>query len=184
MAARTIAAGRDPVARRRERNIALQETVEQHGGRLRSVIRGLIRDRDEAEDVLQDVFEEYIEAYDLGLAVERAGAWLAAVARNKVLDRFRRKKTRTAYEAEVRHTETESVEDDEMRSWLRDEIVEALEMLPREQREAFVMYELEGKSFKEIAAETGVPVGTLLARKKYAVDFLREHLKEIYDDDE
>lgn len=167
-----------------QRDKTLSDAVEQHGGRLRTVVRGLIRDQVEAEDVLQDVYEELITAYDLGVATYALGSWLMTVARNKVLDRFRRRKTRTDYEQAVAKQDRGFDQGGEESSVLREEILAGLELLPREQRQAFVMYELEGKSFKEMAEETKVPIGTLMARKKYAVDFLREYLKEFDDESE
>lgn len=164
-----------------KRDKALQEAVEDHSARLTSIIRGMVRDQVEAEDVLQEVFTEFIEAYDIGFAFEKIGAWLVTVAKNKVLDRFRRKKTRSEYIDNQSQIEPEAA-DELNRILIRNEILAGLELLPPEQRQVFIMYELEGKSFKEIASETKVPIGTLLARKKYAVDFLRDYLKETYDE--
>ncbi|HTL12634.1 MAG TPA: RNA polymerase sigma factor [Bdellovibrionota bacterium] len=171
-----------------KRDEALTAAVEIHGERLLSVIQRRVRDRAEADDIYQEVFEEFVEAYDLGVVIETLGAWLARVAQNKILDRFRRRKTRKAHRDAVvaeagsaEPTSAERPDEDLTRRLLRSEIAEALDMLPKEQREVFVKHELEGKSFEEIARETGVKVNTLLSRKRYAVNFLREHLKEIYD---
>jgi RNA polymerase sigma factor (sigma-70 family) len=177
----------DPI-RTEKRQQALTALIESHRARLLSIIRNRIRDQVEAEDVLQDVFAEFVEAYDLGQAIEALGAWLVRVAQNKILDRFRRRKTQSEYEASVRATanpEQPSVsrpDDEWMRAWLRAEIFNALEMLPKEQRDVFVMHELEGKTFAEMATETGVSLNTLMSRKRYAVRFLRNQLKEIYDE--
>jgi len=147
-----------------------------------------MQDQIEAEDVLHDVFVEFVEAYDLGHAIETAGAWLVRVAQNKIVDRFRRRKTQAEYRNAVRATgergENLPLRPDEewMRSWLRNRIADALELLPPQQRDVFVKHELEGKTFAEIAAESGVGVNTLLSRKRYAVLFLRNQLKEIYDE--
>jgi RNA polymerase sigma factor (sigma-70 family) len=164
----------------------LSDAIENHREKLRALIGRKIRDQVEAEDILQDVFEEYVEATDLGEVIETLGAWLVRVAQNKIIDRFRRKKTQQDYFLE-NPMEGEAItssdpEDEMMRAFLREEIVEALSMLPENQRTVFVQHELEGKSFEEIAAETGVNINTLLARKRYAIQFLREHLKEIYDE--
>ena len=138
--------------------------------------------------MLQDVFAEFVEAYELGQAIETLGAWLVRVAQNKILDRFRRRKTQRDYEASVlatgntEQTSASRPDHEWMRAWLRTEIVNALEMLPEEQRDVFVKHELEGKTFAEIATETGVSMNTLLSRKRYAVLFLRNQLKEIYDE--
>lgn len=175
------------IATKQNRQQAIEETVDRHRGRLTSLVRSLLHDRADAEDVLQETFEEYIEAYDLGETFEAVSAWLARVARNKVLDRFRRKKTQSDYvflvNARGENDEASSDPDSEwQRERFRAAIQEALETLPREQREVFVMHELEGKSFQEIAAATGVGVNTLLSRKRYAVLALREYLKEVYDE--
>ena len=152
-------------------------------GRLLAFIRKMTRDEVEADDVFQDVFAEFIEAYDLGVTIETVGAWLISVARNKILDRFRRRKSREQYAKERGSDEPEAADPNEwMRNWLRIEIIEAIENLPPEQKEVFVLHELEGKSFEEISRETGVNMNTLLSRKRYAVQNLREYLKEIYDE--
>ncbi|MGE0173363.1 MAG: RNA polymerase sigma factor [Oligoflexales bacterium] len=165
-----------------DRKKELEEAVETYQGRLLSLVRGLIRDQIEAEDVIQDVFEELAIAYDLGVVIEKLGAWLMTVARNKVFDRHRRKKTREKFEEQLTYSTdaTRQPDDEWERAQLREIIVTGVELLPPEQRQVFVMYELEGMSFKEIAAQTGLPLGTLLARKKYAVDFLRNYLKEVF----
>jgi RNA polymerase sigma factor (sigma-70 family) len=184
--------GKPPVSRTKnsvQREQELVRVVETHRGRLLSVIGNKIRDQVEAEDVLQEVFEEYVESYDLGTAIESLGAWLVTVAQNKVLDRFRRKKTQNAHR-ELVLQESEGLEtisperpdDDWSRSLLRDEILEALSQLPEEQYDVFVKHELEGKSFEDISAESGVSVNTLLSRKRYAILSLREFLKEVYDE--
>lgn len=168
----------------REQDLAL--AVETHRGRLLKAIGSLVRDRVEAEDVLQDVFAEFVETYDLGQAIETLGAWLMRVAQNKVRDRFRRNKTQSDYQALSQSTAEQDGMIDSGNEWMRErfrtEILNALETLPPEQREVFVQHELEGKSFEEIAAESGVNINTLLSRKRSAVSALREELKEIYDE--
>jgi RNA polymerase sigma factor (sigma-70 family) len=165
-----------------ERDKRLREVIEIQRPRLTSVIRRLVRDQFEAEDVAQEVFEELVNEYDLGVTIEKVSAWLVTVAKHKIFDRFRKKRTSQAYRESLQHQTPESGTDAATRASLRQAIADALELLPPEQRDVFVKHELEGKSFKEIAAETHTPMGTLLARKKYAVDFLRDYLKEIYDD--
>ncbi len=178
---------RSPKNRIREQELAA--VVETHRGRLLSVIGGKIRDQVEAEDVLQEVFEEYVESYDLGTAIESLGAWLVTVAQNKVLDRFRRRKTQTDHQEMViqqangeEPASAERPDDEWSRQVLRDEILAALDQLPDEQYDVFVKHELEGKSFEDISQETGVSVNTLLSRKRYAILSLREFLKEVYDE--
>lgn len=171
-------------SRAKPQNQGLQEALESHRGPLLSRIRKTVRDQVEAEDVLQDVFAEFIETYNIGVAIESMGGWLARVAQNKVLDRFRRRKTQREYQAreQVSAEEPAVAGNEWMRDWVREEILAAIETLPPEQAEVFVQHELEGKSFEDIAAETGVSVNTLLSRKRYAVLALREYLKEVYDE--
>lgn len=165
---------------------ALSDSIENHREKLRAMIGRKIRNQVETEDILQDVFEEYAEASDLGEVIETLGAWLVRVAQNKIIDRFRRRKTEQDYL--IANPVVDEIdegldpEDEVMRTFLREEITEALSMLPENQRSVFIQHELEGKSFENIAQETGVNINTLLARKRYAIQFLREHLKEIYDE--
>lgn len=164
---------------------ALAEAVQTHRPKLLSVIRKRVRDQVEAEDVLQEVFAEVLQTYDLGQAIETLSAWLVQVAKNKIVDRFRRNRTRREFE-EAAPGESEApprTPDQEWaRSLLREELIEAIGRLPEEQRLVFVAHELEGKSFEEISRETGVGVNTLLSRKRYAVQSLRQYLKEVYDE--
>jgi len=158
--------------------------VEAHRGPILSVIKNLIRDPFEAEDILQDVFEEFVEAYELGLAIETVGAWMTKVAKNKVIDRFRRRKIQEEYRLLVQAEDQTSVAplDPAIQEELRQEITLAIEALPDDQREVFILHELEGKSFEEIATLTGQSMNTLLSRKRYAVLALREYLQEVYDE--
>lgn len=171
------------------RDREISAAIETHQGRLRNFINLRIGDGLEAEDVYQDVFEEYVEAYDVGTVFESLGSWLVNVAQNKIFDRFRRKRTQNEHRDLVLATSEELESESATRSdeeWsrilIRDSIAGALEMLPEDQRYVFVKHELEGQSFEEISAESGVSVNTLLSRKRYAVLFLREYLKEIYDE--
>jgi RNA polymerase sigma factor (sigma-70 family) len=168
-------------------------------GRLRNFIRKRVGNEGDAEDILQEVFSELVESYGLMRPVEQVGAWLFRVARNRITDLFRKTKT------EPRGIEAADPDEDDglgglggleellpspaagpeaayARGVLLDELEAALEELPTVQREAFVAHALEGRSFKELAAETGVSVNTLLSRKHYAVLFLRQRLQAIYDD--
>ena len=182
-----IAAGQD-------RRIA--ETIEREGFRLRNFIRKRVSDERDAEDVLQDVFYELVEAYRLMKPVERVGAWLFRVARNRITDLFR-KRTREALlsDSMANHSTEEPLRLEDLlpspdggpeaayaRSVLVDELEAALNELPEEQRYVFIAHELEGRDFKELAAETGVSVNTLLSRKHYAVLHLRERLQDIYNE--
>jgi RNA polymerase sigma factor (sigma-70 family) len=179
-----------------EQDQRISETVERERGRLRNFIRRRVRDEADAEDILQDVFYELVETYRLMKPVEQMGAWLFRVARNRIIDLFRKRKPETL-ESELAGTAADgqslTLEDllpspDEgpeaayARRLLLDELDAALDELPEEQREVFVSHEIEGRSFKELAAESGVSVNTLLSRKHYAVLHLRERLDEIYDE--
>ncbi len=163
------------------------EAIERERGRLRNFIRKRVADASDAEDILQDVFYELIEAERLMKPVDRVGAWLFRVAQNRITDLFRKRKP------EVFASEDLSLEDmlpsaedgpeaAYARSVLFDELEAAIEELPNDQREVFVAHEIEGRSFKELAAETGVSINTLLSRKHYAVVHLRERLRTIYDE--
>jgi len=186
------AASLGPMTRDEDRRIA--EVVEREGSRLRRFIRRRVGDPRDAEDVLQDVFSALVEANRLLVPIDHVTGWLFRVARNRITDLFRRKKPDSLGDAAV-------VEDDERlpledllpspdagpealyaRNLLLDELGEAIDELPVEQREVFVAHELEGRSFKEMAAETGVSVNTLLSRKRYAVLRLRKRLQGVYDD--
>jgi RNA polymerase sigma factor (sigma-70 family) len=174
----------------------ITETIGREQGRLRSFIRRRVADEADAEDILQDVFYEFVEAYRLMKPIEQAGAWLFRVARNRIIDRFRKKKPETF--SGVRVTETEggdplSLEEllpspdagpEAMyaRSILLEELDAALDELPEEQREVFVAHEFEGTSFEELSATTGVGINTLLSRKHRAVLYLRRRLRAIYEE--
>lgn len=173
----------------------IADTLDRERTRLRNFIRRQVADPADAEDILQDVFFELVEAYRMMKPVEHAAAWLFRVARNRVIDLFRRRK-REGERAVAPVTDEGEVleildllpspdagpEAAYMRGVLLDELDAALDELPAEQREAFIANELMGKSFKEIAAETGVGVNTLLSRKRYAVLYLRERLRAIYEE--
>ena len=169
--------------------------IERDGQRLRRWIRRNLADPDEVEDVLQDVFVEFVQAHRLLKPIEDVGAWLLRVARNRIID-LRRKKKPLALADQVHGTQDEgstALEDllpspdagpaaAYTRDWLLDELEEALDALPVEQREVFFAHEVQGLSFKEISARTGVSVNTLISRKHYAVLQLRRRLQAIYDE--
>ncbi|HSU88201.1 MAG TPA: sigma-70 family RNA polymerase sigma factor [Terriglobia bacterium] len=181
---------------RAEQDRRISEAVDRERGRLRNFIRGRVSDEADAEDILQEVFYELVETYRLMKPVEQVGAWLFRVARNRIIDLFRKRKPQTL-ESEMASTtmegETLTLEDllpspdagpeaAYARNLLLEELDAALDELPEEQREVFVAHEIEGRSFKDLAAETGVSINTLLSRKHYAVIQLRERLAEIYDE--
>jgi RNA polymerase sigma factor (sigma-70 family) len=176
-----------------EQNQQIADAVRRESGRLRAFIRRRVRDDGETEDILQDVLYELVAAYRRVQPLEEVGAWLFRVARNRVIDFFRRKRP-----VEVLHALAEDAELpvlDELllpanaspeaalaRQVLLERLTEAVEELPREQRDVFIAHELEGASFKDMAARTGIPLNTLLARKHYAVKHLRRRLQRAYDD--
>jgi len=173
----------------------ISETVEREQGRLWNFIRRRVPDPRDAEDILQDVFSELVEANRLLMPIEHVTGWLFRVARNRITDLFRRKRPDSFTDA-VRVTDEgeELLFEDVLpspdagpdaayaRSVLLDELELAIDELPDEQREVFVAHELEGRSFKELAEETGTSINTLLSRKRYAVRHLRKRLQGIYDE--
>jgi len=177
-----------------EQNHRIAETVEREQSRLRNFIRKRVLDESEAEDILQEVFYELVQAYRLMKPVEQVGAWLYRVARNRIIDRFRKRKPAAA-RSPAADEEGEFFPWEDLlpspdagpeaayaREVLIDEIDAALDELPEEQREVFVAHELEGRSFNDLAAATGLSVNTLLSRKHYAVFHLRRRLRAIYDE--
>src|SRR5262245_33847376 len=176
-----------------EQDRRISEVVEREQSRLRNFIRRRVPDPLDAEDILQEVFYELAEATRLLMPIEHVTGWLFRVARNRIIDLFRKKKMEGLSDAVAGDEDDELLLDDLLpspdagpeahhaRSVLLEELELAIEELPDEQREVFVAHELEGKSFKEMAAETGVSVNTLLSRKRYAVLRLRERLRGVYD---
>jgi RNA polymerase sigma factor (sigma-70 family) len=171
----------------------ISEAVEREQSRLRRFIRSRVADAGDAEDLLQEVFFELVEAYRLMKPVEQVGAWLFRVARNRITDWFRKKKPVTFADAagdsepgdgfiDLLPSPEAGPEAEYARRVLLEELDAALEELPEEQRAVFVAHEIEGRSFKDLAARTGVPVNTLLSRKHYAVLHLRRRLQAIYDE--
>ncbi len=167
--------------------------------RLLSFIRQRIPLRHEAEDILQDVFEQFIRHFSPAQPIEQVTTWLFRVARNRIIDRYRKKKTDSVedhpvhtdqYEEEGRSLTVadllfdpwDNPEDSLLREAVWEELALALQALPAEQRDVFVWHELEGESFREIAARTNQPLNTLLSRKRYAVLYLRERLQNLYND--
>jgi RNA polymerase sigma factor (sigma-70 family) len=170
-------------------------TVQRERGRLLAFIRRWIEDAADAEDILQESLYELVLAHRMMQPVEQAGAWLVRVARNRIIDRFRRRDARgdtvsitqedVAPEgslADLLPAADSGPEAAAMRAILLAEIEAALAELPPEQRTVFVAQELEGIGFRELAQRTGVSINTLLARKRYAVRFLRARLRKVWDD--
>jgi RNA polymerase sigma factor (sigma-70 family) len=183
-------------ARMTERDSELKAILVRERSRLGHFIRRRVPDPEEAEDLLQDVFEELVQAYRLPEPIEKAGAWLFRVARNRIIDRFRKidrrsqdkVATRPDDSAEEYRLDLQLPSADQgpealyARSIVLEELQHALEELTPNQREVFIEHELEGKSFREMAFSIGKPINTLLARKRAAVLFLRARLRPIYDD--
>ena len=176
-----------------EQDRQITDVVKQEQSRLRNFIRRRVPDPRDADDILQEVFYALIEANRLLVPIEHVTGWLFRVARNRITDLFRKKKPESLNEAVGNDEESLTLEDllpspdagpDALyaRSVLLDELEDALDELPDEQREVFVGHEIEGRSFKEMSAESGVSVNTLLSRKRYAVLHLRERLQRIYDE--
>jgi RNA polymerase sigma factor (sigma-70 family) len=174
----------------------ISATVRSERARLLAYIRRWIADAAEAEDILQESLYELVLAHRMMQPIEQAGAWLARVARNRIIDRFRRRGARE-HRLEQRAGDTEAFdgaladllpaadagpEAAAMRALLLAEIETALAQLPPEQREVFIAQELEGIGFRELAGRLGVSVNTLLSRKRYAVRFLRARLRTVWDD--
>ncbi len=178
-----------------EQDQRISQALERERPRLRNWIRRRVADPDAVEDILQDVFFELVLAYRLMKPIEHLGAWLLHVARNRVTDLFRKKKPEPLAGPALVMEDGSSLSLEDLlpspdagpaaayaRRVLLEELEEALESLPAEQREVFLLHEVEGLSFKEISALTGVGVNTLLSRKHYAVLQLRRSLRWIYDE--
>jgi RNA polymerase sigma factor (sigma-70 family) len=174
-----------------EQDRQISEAVEQQRSRLRSFISRRVADPSDVEDILH----ELVEAYRLMKPIETAGAWLFRVARNRIIDRFRKKKPEPLADLSMESEEGELLSVDEFlpspdagpeaayaRTVLLEELEAALEELPEEQRRVFIQHEIEGRSFKELAAQSGVSLNTLLSRKRYAVLHLRQRLQAAYDE--
>ena len=173
----------------------ISQVVDRERSRLLNFIRRRVPDPLDAEDILQDVFYELVEANRLLMPIDHITGWLFRVARNRIIDLFRKKKPLLFTDTDAANEDDESLRFEDLlpspdagpealyaRSVLLAAFELAVDELPLEQREVFVAHEIEGRSFKEIAARTGVGMNTLLSRKRYAVLHLRERLQGIYDD--
>jgi len=187
------AANLEPMALEQDQRIS--EVVKREQSRLRNFIRRRVPDPRDVEDILQDVFYELVEANRLLMPIEHVTGWLFRVARNRITDLFRKKKPESFSDTAVADEDDELLRLEDLlpspdagpealydRNLLLAELELAVDELPEEQREVFVAHELEGRSFKAMAAETGVSVNTLLSRKRYAVRHLRERLQIVYDE--
>ena len=179
-----------------EQDQRITETVERERARLRNFIRRRVADASDADDILQEVFYELVEAYRLMQPLEQVSAWLFRVARNRITDLFRKKKPQAFANDPIAFAEDgEPFSFEDLlpspdagpeavyaRNVLLEEFEAAVDELPPEQREVFIAHEIEGRSFKELAAETGLSVNTLHLRKHYALLQLRERLQSVYEE--
>ena len=182
-----------------EQDRQISEIVAEERSRLRNFIRRRVPDPADVEDILQEVFYELVQANRLLMPIDHVTGWLFRVARNRITDLFRKKRPETFSDRSVEDENGELLGIEDLlpssidrfgagpeglyvRRVLLDELELALDELPEEQREVFIAHELEGRSFKELSAESGVNINTLLARKRYAVLHLRERLQGIYDE--
>lgn len=184
-------------------NIALMEEIKQQTfrkerGKLLSFIRGRVKSAEEAEDILQDVFYQFVAGFEAIESMDRVTSWLYSVARNKIIDRYRRDASRprtTSFDGSLSNEDDapltlqeilpdldQTPEGSLLRDAIWEEIMTALEELPAEQREIFIQNEIEEQGFREIAERTGVSINTLLSRKRYAILALRKRLQRFYDD--
>ena len=178
-----------------EQDRQIAEVIAEQRSRLRSFIRKRVPNESDVEDLLQEVFYELVAAHRLLMPIDYVTGWLFSVARNRITDFFRKKRPETFADAAVENEEGELLRIEELlpspdagpealflRKMLFDELELAVGELPEEQREVFIAHEIEGRSFKEMSAESGVNVNTLLARKRYAVLRLRQRLQSIHDE--
>jgi len=178
-----------------EDDTRISEIIATERSRLRAFIRRRVPDTSDVEDIVQEVFYELVEANRLLMPIEHVTGWLFRVARNRIIDLFRKNEPESFSESTVEGEDGEMLQIDDLlpspdagpealyiRHVLLDEVELALNELPDEQRDVFIAHELEGRSFKELSAETGIKINTLLSRKRYAVLHLRERLQSIYDE--
>jgi len=178
-----------------EPDLRIAEVVQREQSRLRNFIRRRVPDPLDAEDILQDVFYKLVEANRLLMPIEHVSGWLFRVARNRIVDLFRKHRPESFSESVAESESGEQLRFEDLlpstdagpdaiyvRNVLIEELELAIEELPEEQRDVFIAHELEGRSFKELSEESGVNVNTLLARKRYAVLHLRDRLRTIYDE--
>ena len=178
-----------------EQDRRISAVVAAQRSRLRNFIRRRVPTDADAEDILQDIFTQLVEATRLLMPIDTVTGWLYQVARNRITDLFRKKKPETFSYASTLDEDGDSLPIEDLLPspdagpdalYLRNLLLEALDAalreLPAEQRDVFVAHEFEGRSFKELSAATGVPVNTLLSRKRYAVLHLRRRLETIHDE--
>lgn len=177
----------------RRRDAVIRDTVQREEKRLGEFIRRRVANEADAEDILQDVFTQLASSYSVTEPIEQMTAWLFRVARNRIIDWYRKKRPEPLPQSgsdpdaplnleDILFDPTQNPDQVYARSLVWTELADALDELPEEQRDVFILHELEGKSFKEMAEESGVPLNTLLSRKRYAVLHLRDRLHQLYQD--
>ena len=184
----------NPLAEMPDRNLSLTATVMRERSRLMNFIRRRVRDQMDAEDIHQEVLYSLVEAFRLPTPVEHASAWLYQVARNRIIDRFRKRREELLGDADGNYEGEDTrldlalpavdagPEAEYARAALMRALHRALDELPDEQRAVFIAHELEGRSFKDLSAQGNISVNTLLARKRYAVIYLRSRLRAAYEE--
>ena len=177
-------------------NESLQEVVRENGKKLFAFIRNRVREPEEAEDIFQDVMFELTESYRMMKPIEKMAAWLYRVARNKITDKYRKKRPYLLEDQQIYNSgdeeqlfiqdllksSSQSPDKNFDQALIQDALELALDELPEEQRDVFIKHELEGISFRDIAEQTGESLNTLLSRKRYAVLHLREKLRNLYEE--
>jgi RNA polymerase sigma factor (sigma-70 family) len=178
-----------------ENDTRISEIIAAERSRLRTFIRRRVPDAWDVEDILQEVFYRLVEANRLLVPIEHVTGWLFRVARNRITDLFRKSESESFAESTIEDDDGEPLPFEDLlpspdagpealylRHMLLDEVDLALTELPEEQREVFIAHEIEGRSFKDLSAESGININTLLSRKRYAVLYLRERLQTVYDE--
>ncbi len=177
-------------------NESIHEVFRENGKKLFAFIRNRVREPEEAEDIFQDVMYELTESYRLMKPIEKMAAWLYRVARNKITDKYRKKRPYLLEDQLIHHggddeqlflndllkSGSQSPDREFDQALIQEALEQALDELPEEQRDVFIKHELEGMSFRDIAEQTGESLNTLLSRKRYAVLHLREKLRDLYED--
>ena len=183
-----------PLPEMADRNLNLTATVLRERSRLMNFIRRRVRNHMDAEDILQEVLYSFVEAFHLPISVEHASAWLFQVARNRIIDRFRKRREELLGDADGNYDAEDTrldlalppvdggPEAEYARTALMQALHNALDELPEEQRDVFIAHEIEGKSFKDLSVQGNISVNTLLARKRYAVIYLRSRLRAAYEE--
>jgi len=183
-----------PLPEMADRNLSLTATVLRERSRLMNFIRRRVRNQMDAEDILQEVLVSLVEAFRLPTSVEHVSAWLYQVARHRIIDRFRKRREELFGDADGNYDAEDTrldlalppmdagPEAEYARTALMQALHDALDELPEEQRDVFIAHEIEGKSFRDLSIQGNISVNTLLARKRYAVIYLRSRLRAAYEE--